>query len=309
MSDPVDTGGRAGSVPAAVRRMLRTDKAAAAGAGTVLLLGLVALTADLLTAIEGQDPYSYRLSALDPETGLPAGPLGGVGGAHWMGVEPLTGRDLFAIVVYGMRTSLLLALAAIVVSVLLGVLLGAGAGYLGGWFDRVVTWIADVLLSFPHLVFMIALGAVVPASVPRPLLLVLVIGFFGWPSVARIVRAQTLTLKRRDFVAAARAFGAGPWHVFRFELLPGLWAPILVVATISVPGMIALEAALSFLGVGIPPPAPSLGRTIGDAIGWVRGDPMFLIFPGLVLFLAALAFNVLGDGLRDALDPKAGVGR
>ncbi|WP_253766402.1 ABC transporter permease [Goodfellowiella coeruleoviolacea] len=287
--------------------MLRTDRWALAGALTIALLGLLAVGADVLTAIEGQDPFSYHTDALDPATGGPAGVLGGISGTHWFGVEPLTGRDLFAIVAHGARTSFLIGLAATAVSVLLGVLLGVSAGYLGGWYDRLVTWTADVLLGFPYLVFMIALGVVVPASVPRPLLLIVVIGLFGWPTHARIVRAQTLSLKERKFVSAARAFGAGPWHVFTVELLPNLWAPITVMATLSIPGKIGVEAALSFLGVGIPPPTPSWGRTISDAIDWVRSDPMYLILPGAALFLATWAFNVLGDGLRDALDPRTGV--
>ena len=297
------------SVGAAIRAMLRRDRWALAGAITIAVLGLAAVAADLLTAIEGQDPYSYRTEALDPQTGGPAGVLGGVSGAHWFGVEPLTGRDLFAIVVHGARTSFLIGLAATAVSVLIGVLVGAGAGYRGGWLDRVVTWTADVFLGFPYLVFMIALGAVVPSNVSRPLMLIVVIGFFGWPSVARIVRAQVLTLKKRNFVSAARILGASPWQVFRAELLPNLWAPIIVVATLSIPGKIGLEAALSFLGVGIPPPTPSWGRAISTAVEWVATDPMFLFFPGGALFLATWAFTVFGDGLRDALDPKTDVRR
>ena len=274
-----------------------------------MLIGLTAVCADLLTAIEGHDPYTYNADALDPVTGLPAGSFGGMSGEHWFGVEPLTGRDIFAIVVHGARTSFLIGLAATAVSMLLGVLIGAGAGYLGGWVDHVVMWTADVFLGFPYLVFMIALGAIVPDDVPRPLLLIAVIGFFGWPSIARIVRAQTLTLKSRNFVKAARALGAGPWHVFRTELLPNLWGPIIVVATLSVPANVGLEAALSFLGVGLPPPTPSWGRAISTAIDWVGNDPLFLFFPGMALFLATWGFNAFGDGLRDALDPHSVVRR
>ncbi|MFI9011402.1 ABC transporter permease [Actinosynnema sp. NPDC053489] len=289
--------------------MLGRDRWALAGAVTIALIGLAAAGADLLTAIEGQDPYSYRTEALDPETGGPAGALGGVSGDHWFGVEPLTGRDVFAIVVHGARTSFLIGLVATLVSMVLGTLVGAAAGYRGGWLDRVVTWTADVFLGFPYLIFMIALGAVVPSHVSRPLLLILVIGFFGWPSIARIVRAQVLTLKKRNFVSAARILGASPWRVFRTELLPNLWAPIIVVATLSIPGKIGLEAALSFLGVGIPPPTPSWGRTISTAVDWVATEPMFLFFPGAALFLATWAFTVFGDGLRDALDPRTDVRR
>jgi peptide/nickel transport system permease protein len=284
---------------------VRADRWAFAGVVTIAALGVVAIAAPVLTAVAGQDPYSYHNEALDPDTGLPAGPLGGISGAHWFGVEPLTGRDVFAIVVYGARTSFLIGLAATALALLIGVLLGASAGYVGGWWDRVVRWTGDVIFGFPYLVFMIALGAVAPPSIPRPLLLIVVLGFFGWPKVSRIVRAQTLTLRGRNFVSAARVMGAGPWHVFTTELLPNLWAPIIVVATLSIPERIGIEAALSFLGVGVPPPTPSWGRSISDAVGWVQTDPMFLIFPGLFLFLATCAFNLLGDGLADALDPKA----
>ncbi len=293
----------------AVRSVLRRDRWALAGAITIALLALLAVGADVLTAIEGQDPYTYRTDALDPATGAPAGALGGVSGDHWFGVEPLTGRDLFAIVAHGARTSFLIGLAATALSVLVGVVLGAAAGYLGGAVDRLVMWTADVLLGFPYLVFMIALAAVVPGEVPRPLLLIVVIGFFGWPAIARIVRSQTLTLRTRGFVSAARSLGAGPAHVFRHELLPNLWGPIIVISTLSIPGKIGLEAALSFLGLGIPPPTPSWGRAISAAIDWVATDPMFLVFPGAALFLATWAFNVLGDGLRDALDPRTAVTR
>lgn len=283
---------------------IRGDGWALAGAIVIVVLGLTALAAPLLASIEGQDPYTYHVSALD--NGLPSGALGGVSGTHWFGVEPLTGRDLFSIVAYGARTSFLIGLAATVVAVVIGTLLGAGAGYLGGWYDRVITSVTDALLGFPALVFMIALGAIAPRAVSRPLLLVLVIGFFGWPRIARIVRSQTLALKERTFVASVRALGAGPWHVFRAELLPNLWGPIIVVATLTIPANIGTEAALSFLGVGIPPPTPSWGRSISDAINWVSVDPMFLIFPGAALFLATWSFNMLGDGLRDALDPRLG---
>jgi peptide/nickel transport system permease protein len=287
--DPDPPPGPPPTSNAALLRAVRTDRWALLGAVAIGGLGLLAAGADLWTAIEGQDPYTYDTGALDPATGGPAGALGGMSAAHWFGVEPLTGRDLFAIVAYGARTSFLIGLAATAIAVLLGVLIGAGAGYLGGWVDRVVSSTSDVIFGFPYLVFLIALGAVLPPSAPRPLVLIVVIGFFGWPRVARIVRAQTLTLKQRRFVTAARTMGA----------------PIIVVATLSVPERIGLEAALSFLNVGIPPPTPSWGRSISDAVDWVESDPAFLLFPGLALFVATLAFNLLGDGLRDAFDPRS----
>jgi peptide/nickel transport system permease protein len=284
-------------------RELRRDRWVLAGIITVVVLLAAAIFAPLLATLEGQDPYTYHVDQLDANTGT-GGSLGGISGSHWFGIEPLTGRDLFSIVVYGARTSFLIGIVSTVVATVLGVVLGASAGYLGTWWDTVVSRSADFLFGFPSLIFMIALGAIAPASIPKPLLMIAVIGFFGWPRVARVVRSQTLTLKQRDFVSAARALGARPLHVFRKELLPNLWAPIIVITTVSIPGNIGLEAALSFLGVGIPAPTPSWGRTISDAVDWISTDPLYLLFPGLALFLATLAFNVIGDGIRDALDPR-----
>jgi peptide/nickel transport system permease protein len=290
-------------------RRITADRWAVTGAGVVLLLLLVAISAPLLGGLAGQDPFTYHLDALD-ESGLPVGFGGGISTEHWFGVEPLTGRDLFAVVVYGARTSFLVGIAATVLSVLLGVLVGVTSGFFGGWYDRIAGRSIDVLFGFPALILMIALGAVAPASFPKSLLVIGVIGLFGWPGIARVVRGQTLALKQRTFVVASVSLGAGPWHVLVRQVLPNLAATIIVYATMLIPGMIGAEAALSFLGVGVPPPTPAWGRSIGDAIAWVQTDPMFLVFPGAALFLATLAFNLLGDGLRDALDPKtAGVRR
>jgi len=284
-------------------RRLLADRWAVAGATIVLLFILVALIAPLLASIEGHDPYTYDTSAL-ADSGRPLGFGGGLGGDHWFGVEPVTGRDLFAIVVYGARTSLLVGFSATILAVLIGVLAGLTAGYFGGWYDQVMSRIIDVLFGFPWLVFVIALGAIAPAGFPKQLLVILVIGLFGWPSIARVVRGQTLALKRRTFVVASAALGAGARHQLLRQYLPNLWSTIIVYATITVPGMIGAEAALSFLGVGVPPPTPAWGRSIGDAVSWVQTDAMFLVFPGAALFLVTFAFNLFGDGLRDALDPR-----
>ncbi|MFC4144755.1 ABC transporter permease [Micromonospora mangrovi] len=304
---PVTTPAPRGITDRPVRspaRRLLSERAALTGAALVALFLAVALTAPLLGSLAGEDPYTYHLDALS-DGGVPLGTGGGISADHWFGVEPMTGRDLFAIVVHGARTSLLVGLAATAVSVLLGLLVGITAGWYGGWYDRAVSRAIDVLIGFPWLVFVIALGAIVPAGFPKPLLLVLVIGFFGWPTMARVVRGQTLSLRRRTFVVASTALGAGSGHILFRQLLPNLSATVIVYATASIPGMIGAEAALSFLGVGVPPPTPAWGRSIGDAIAWVQTDPMFLIFPGAALFLVTLGFNLLGDGLRDALDPRA----
>lgn len=285
-------------------RLLR-DRGAVTGAVIIVVFVLVALLAPTLSAISGNNPYDYDLAALGPNT-APQGVGGGISAQHWFGVEPLTGRDLFSVVVYGARTSLLVGITATVVSVVLGVLIGVVAGYLGGWADRVISRATDVIFGFPSLIFIIALGAIVPSWFPKSFLIVLVIGFFGWPPIARVVRGQTLALKERNYVIAAQASGAGAAHIIFAELLPNLTATIIVFATISVPGKIGAEAALSFLGVGVPPPTPAWGRSIGEAISWVAIDPMFLVFPGAALFVITLAFNVFGDGLRDVLDPRLG---
>jgi peptide/nickel transport system permease protein len=284
---------------------LRRDRWAVAGVVIIVVVVLSAVVAPLLTAITGQDPYTYHLSTLD-DSGVPRGFGGGLSATHWFGVEPSTGRDLFAIVVYGARISLLVSLGATVLAVAVGVLVGVTTGFFGGWYDRVLSRIVDVLFGFPSLVFMISLTAIVPTSFPKPVLIVLVIGFFGWPPIARVVRGQVLSLRERDYVVASTAMGAGPWHVIGRQVLPNVTATIVVFATISIPSMIGVEAALSFLGVGVPPPTPSWGRTIGNAITWVQTDPLYLVFPGAALFLVTFAFNVLGDGLRDALDPRRG---
>ncbi len=292
-------GGRAG-----VWSRLRHDRAAVVGALIIVAFVLVALFAPLITKISGHNPYDYDLDALGPNT-APLGSGGGISADHWFGVEPGTGRDLFAVVTYGARTSLLVGITATIVSVALGVLIGVVAGYFGGWTDRLISRATDVIFGFPSLIFIIALGAIAPAWFPKSALIVLVIGFFGWPSIARVVRGQTLTLKERNYVIAAQASGAGAAHIVFSELLPNLTATIIVFATISIPGKIGTEAALSFLGVGVPPPTPAWGRSIGEAINWISIDPMFLIFPGAALFVITMAFNLFGDGLRDVLDPRS----
>jgi len=308
VSDPLLPGAleptAARSLPAALWRAVRSGRWTPAFAVVIVLIVVMAVGADLLVLIEGQS-LTPDVHNLGP-TGLPAGTLGGISVSHWFGVEPLTGIDLFALVAHGARTSLLVGLAATALATVLGVLIGVSAGYLGGWWDRAVTWTADVILGFPYLIFMIALGAVAPVDFPRQLLLIVVLGFFGWPRIARIVRSQALSLSKRNFVAAAKVMGGGPWHVFARELLPNLWAPVIVIASLTIPSMIGSEAALSFLGVGVLPPTPSWGHTISIAIDFLETDPMYLVFPGLMLFGITLAFNVVGDAVRDALDPRTG---
>jgi len=282
---------------------LARDPWAVAAATTIVVFVLAAILADAITAITGVDPYTYNQHLLDGR-GQPIGWGGGISATHWFGVEPLTGRDLFAIVVYGARTSLFISISATLLAVLIGTVVGITSGYFGGWYDRITSRAVDVMFGFPTLVFLIALMAIIPADLPRPPFIALVIGVFGWPGISRIVRGQTLALRERNFVVASKAMGARSWRIVLGQVLPNVGATIVVVASVIIPGMIAAEAALSFLGVGVTPPTPSWGRTIGEAILWVRTSPMYLIFPGAALFLITLAFNVFGDSLRDALDPR-----
>ncbi|WP_204377187.1 ABC transporter permease [Boudabousia tangfeifanii] len=288
---------------AAVWNEWRQDKVAMLAAGWIVFTLLIAIFSDPLLKLLGKDPGAYNLDALD-DLAQPAGWFGGISWAHPFGVEPLTGRDLFAITIAGARTSVLIGLGATLIATVIAILLGVSAGYIGGTYDKVIARIIDVMLGFPSLIFMIAIGAIIPASVPRAALIAVIIGLFGWASMARVIRAETMSLKNRPFVVASRAMGAGGFQTVRKEILPNLMATIIVLTTMSVPGKIGAEAALSFLGVGVRPPTPSWGRTIRAAADWIQIDPGYITFPALALVLLTLSFNLAGDSLRDALDPK-----
>jgi peptide/nickel transport system permease protein/oligopeptide transport system permease protein len=289
---------------------LKRDKVAMGGGIFILFLILVAVFGPYLV----QDPTVYHNTLIDPTFSRPKGPLGGISLAHPFGVEPVTGRDLLARVVVGARYSMLIAFLATGLAVSIGTVMGVIAGFFGGWIDAVIARSMDVFLAFPLLVFAIALVGVVPSSAfgtsgnnLRVGLLIFVIGFFAWPYMGRIIRGQTLSLREREFVDAARSLGArGPYILFR-ELLPNLVAPILVYSTLLIPVNILFEAALSYLGVGIIPPTPSWGGMLSDAVnnGFYAVDPMYMIIPGMAIFLTVMAFNLFGDGLRDALDPRS----
>jgi peptide/nickel transport system permease protein/oligopeptide transport system permease protein len=289
---------------------LRQDKVAMAGGIVVIFLILVAIFGPYIV----QNPLTYHENLIDPTFSRPYGTLGGISTAHPFGVEPITGRDLLARVVNGARVSLVIAFLSTALAVGIGMVMGVVAGYFGGWVDSVIARAMDIFLAFPLLVFAIALVGVVPSSAfglsgnsLRIGLLIFVIGFFAWPYMGRIIRGQTLSLREREFVDAARSLGArGPYILFR-ELLPNLVGPILVYSTLLIPTNILFEAALSYLGVGIIPPTPSWGGMISDAVnnGIYSVDPMYMIIPGLAIFITVMAFNLFGDGLRDALDPKS----
>ncbi|MGW5660300.1 ABC transporter permease [Streptomyces sp. NPDC003758] len=288
-------------------RRLRAQRAVLVAAAVVALLVLVALGAPLLTALEGQDPTTYHPTLIDSARGgVPIGSFGGMSGDHWLGVEPQTGRDLFARLVYGARVSLGVALAATVVQVLLGVVMGIAAGLGNRWVDLVLSRITDIFISMPLMIMALALLAIVPSSFPRPVLVALIVGLVsGWGTLSKMVRAQTLTLKGLDYVSAARLSGWSTVSIARRELLPGLAAPVITYAALLVPQNISVEAALSFLGVGVKPPTPSWGQMLTAADVWYQAAPQYLLLPAGALFMTVLALTVLGDGVRTALDPRA----
>jgi len=287
---------------------LKRDKVALTGAAFILFLVLVAVFAPILNKIWGHPVNEFHQDQINPSLGgIPEpGSWGGISRDFILGVQPVTGRDLFSQIIYGARVSLLVALSATIVAVILGVVLGVVSGYFGGFIDSMISRLMDLILAFPFLLFSIALISVVPVSTGWRISVVIgVIAFFSWPNIGRIIRGQTLSLREREFVEAARSVGAGSTRILFRELLPNLVAPIIVYSTLILPANILFEAALSFLGVGVLPPTPSWGRLLSDAVQYYEYDPLYMFVPGFAIFLMVLAFNLFGDGLRDALDPKA----
>jgi peptide/nickel transport system permease protein len=305
---------------------LKKDKLALASGVVIVLVILVAIFAPLVVKLSGYGPDQFNQTDANGKSlldtfngGIPAGGLWGSGMSteHWLGIEPQNGRDIFARLVYGTRTSLLVALGGTVLAVLIGTVIGMVAGYFRGWVDGLLGRLMDVMLSFPSLLFIMALTPVIADrgqdlfGIPddnklRMGVLMFVLGFFGWAYLARIVRGQTLSIREREFVEAARSLGAGPGYVIFRQILPNLLPTLLVYTTLLIPTYITAEAALSFLGVGVKEPTASWGVMISDASNWYENDPLYLFFPGLALFIVVLAFNLLGDSVRDALDPRAG---
>ncbi|WP_299528485.1 ABC transporter permease [uncultured Streptomyces sp.] len=286
-------------------RRLRARRSAVVAGAVAALLVLTALAAPLLAAVEGQDPTTYHPDLVDSATGgVPVGAFGGMSADHWLGVEPLTGRDLFARVAYGARVSLGVALGATLLQVLVGVAVGLAAGLGNRWVDQALSRLTDVVVALPVMVIALAALAVVPAGFPRPVLIAVMVGLVGWSGISKIVRSQTLALKQLDHVAAARLSGWSGVRIARRELLPALAAPVITYAVLLFPGNIVVEAALSFLGVGIKPPTPSWGQMLSDADTWYRAAPTYLLIPALLIFVTVLALTVLGEGVRTALDPR-----
>jgi ABC-type dipeptide/oligopeptide/nickel transport system permease subunit len=289
---------------------LRQDKIALAGAALIVVFLLIAIFAPLLCKIVGVDPTSLYTDKLD-DFGFPNGPWGNASWQHPLGIEPSVGRDVFARTVYGARYSLTIALLSTLIAVVLGTVLGTLAGFRGGWADTAISRGMDVLLAFPVLIFSIAFLVVVgqtPAYQDniglQVLFLVFVIGFFGFPYIGRIIRGQVLSLREKEFVDSSRSIGASNSRILFKELMPNLLPIILVYSTLIIPSNVLAEAALSFLGVGLQPPTPTWGQMMSDAISSFQVAPFYMAVPGMAIFLLVLAFNLFGDGLRDAFDPR-----
>jgi peptide/nickel transport system permease protein len=294
------------------RTRFMQDKAAVFGAVVIAVLVVLALAAPLFAKLTGHGPNElFGDEMLTPDLGLPKGP----NAQFWFGGDTV-GRDVFVRTMYGARTSLIVAIVATGLAALIGIAVGMLAGYRGGVTDTIVSRAADVFLSMPILLFAIGVATVCSISPngclggllqPGLSLVIGVIALFTWPNMARLVRGQVFTLREKEFVEASRSLGAGSFRIMFRELLPNLLAPIVVYATLLVPANILFEAALSFLGVGVPQTTPSWGRMLSEAASgqlftyawWM------MLFPGLFLLLTTLAFNLVGDGLRDALGPTA----
>jgi peptide/nickel transport system permease protein len=288
----------------------KQDKLAFFGLGFILLLILMAVFAPLVAKLVGHGPNELFQRSMTDSFGLPKGP----NSQFWFGADK-AGRDLFVRVVYGARTSLTVAVVSTAASVAIGVTLGIVAGFFGGKVDTIISRGIDIVLSMPLLLFAIGIvaacsttkegciGGLIKPGLP---VVIFVIALFSWPYIARIVRGNTLSIREKEFIEAARSLGATNRSIMFREVLPNLVAPIIVYATLIIPNNILFEAALSFLGLGVQQSIPSWGRMLSDAgdvfdVAW-----WLMLFPGLFLFMTTLAFNLFGDGLRDALDPRTG---
>jgi peptide/nickel transport system permease protein len=312
---PTRTGPVLGLTPGRLAwNRFRADKKTFVGAIIVAVYVLLAILAPILVGLHVLDPYTTHQSLINNE-GLPTA-AGGPSWAHPLGVEPGIGRDTLSRIWFGLSLSLAISASAAVFSVVVGVILGIIAGLSRGWADTVIGRLVDLVLCFPQTLMLLALSGVVIAWLTTGLhvpagpgaqatYVILVLGIFGWPSVTRIIRGQVLSLREREFIDAARLLGASPARLYFREVLPNLWAPVLVQFTLILPAYVSAEAALSYLDVSILPPTPTLGNVLKSSLQYATGDFLFFIAPALLLVIIVVSFNLLGDGLRDALDPKS----
>jgi peptide/nickel transport system permease protein len=275
---------------------LRGDKVAVASAVVIVVIAGFAIAAPAFVALTGHGPTQQFPNTGISATGVPVGP----GGQFWLGADEL-GRDLFVRILYGARISLFVGVVTTAIGTVAGVSIGLIAGYYGGWIDTVLSRLTDAVLAFPYVILGLSLAVVLGPSLP---VVIGVISFFAWAGIARVVRGQTLSLKEKEYIEAARSVGAGPWRIMFIDIMPNLLGPVLVLATLAIPTAIVFEATLSFLGLGVQPPTPSWGNLLAGAQTYYSVAWWYLVFPALALLITTLAFNLLGDGIRDALDPR-----
>jgi peptide/nickel transport system permease protein len=274
-----------------VRKTFLKNRTGMAGMYLVLALLQAALLAPLLSPF---DPIAIDVGPAFADPGFP----------HLMGTDKF-GRDVLSRVLYGARISLSIGFVAVSISATVGTTLGAIAGYMGGRSDRLIMWFTDMLLSLPSLVVLLAIIGIFRLSDEAGLFVIVVIlGLTGWMGVARIVRSQVLSLKEQDFIQACRALGLPPWRIVFKHLIPNALAPVIVHASLAIGSTILAEASLSFLGIGVSPPTPTWGNIIREGKDFLRTAWWITLFPGVLIALSVMSFNLLGDGLRDALDPK-----
>ncbi len=314
VADAIDK--RAGRSPSQIAwDRLKSDKVAIGSLVIVVFFVLVAIFAPLLVALEGEELNKYHPELISAANTYP---IIGATPQHWFGVEPRTGRDLFAVWAWGARPSLIIGFTAATFSTLLGIAIGLTAGYLGGVVDKIITWIIDVLLSLPFLLMVLALVPVIQSRFTKPgevltaeqtsgirfWVLIAILVFFGWIGLARLIRGEVLSLREREFVQAAKVIGVPTRQILFREILPNLVGPIIVSASIAVPAYISSEAALSYLGAGLVEPTPSWGRTVSNAQNSYARYPLFLWPPVASIALIVLALSLLGEAIRDAFDPN-----
>jgi ABC-type dipeptide/oligopeptide/nickel transport system permease subunit len=288
-------------------RRFRRDKVAIVALIFIAMLILVAIFAGPITKLVGAPPPNVQQTSALDDFGLPQGPSS----EHIMGVDPI-GRDVFSRVLHGARVSLAVAFIGTGLSVLFGVVLGIIAGFYRGWIDTIIARSLDVMLAFPVLLFGLGVatacsgenGCVGGLIQPGLSVVIAIIVLANTPYVARIIRGQVLSLREKEFVEASRSLGAGNGRIMFRDILPNLVAPIIVYSSLFIPANILLEAALSFLGVGVQPPTASWGEMLSEAVSNFDTAWWFMLYPGLALLLTVLAFNLVGDGLQDALNPK-----
>jgi peptide/nickel transport system permease protein len=289
-------------------RRFRRDRVAMAAMVFIVVLIVLAIAAPLLVkAFNLTGPNQQNIGALD-SFGSPSGPSS----VHPLGVDDL-GRDILARVIYGARVSLEVAFISTGIAVFIGVLIGVVAGFFRGWVDTILSRIMDVVLAFP--ILLLAIGLATACSLgngclggliqPGRSTLIVVIALSSWPYIGRIIRGQVLSIREKEFVDASRSLGASNSRIMRREILPNLVAPIIVYSSLVLPTNILYEAALSFLGVGVQPPTASWGQMIAAASPIFDSAWWYMLFPGIALVLTVLAFNLVGDGLQDALDPRS----